>query len=162
VDLPGLTLRQIVHAPPAEVFAAFLSADALKYWWAPEGYEVVQAEVDARVGGSYRLTMRAVADARIVSIHGVYQEITPPTKLVFTHRFEQLGGGSLAAVGLTAQHTLVSVELVPHGEGTELVLVQEKIPTVEAQGILSAGWHGILDKLARYMNGPGGLTSRPG
>lgn len=147
-----LTLRRTLNAAAADVFAAFLSPNALKHWWAPAGYEVLHAEVDARVGGQYSLEMRALSDAHIVSIHGVYREIDPPTRLVFTHTFEQHSSDDpFAAVGLTSHDTLVTVELYAHRDVTEVVLVQEEIPTTEAEGILSAGWHTILDKLEGYV-----------
>jgi len=148
-----LTLHRTLNAAVADVFAAFLSPDALKHWWAPAGYEVRHAEVDARVGGRYSLEMRALSDSHIVSIHGVYREIDPPTRLVFTHTFEQYSSDDpFAAVGLTGHYTLVTVELNAHREVAELVLVQEEIPTTEAEGVLSAGWHTILDKLAEYVD----------
>jgi uncharacterized protein YndB with AHSA1/START domain len=113
---------------------------------------VQHAEVDARVGGRYRLEMRALSDSHTVSIHGVYREIAPPTRLRFTHTFEQHNSGDqFAAIGLTSHYTLVTVEVRARGDGTELVLMQEEIPSAEAERMLSAGWDAILDKLARYI-----------
>jgi len=152
VQMPTLTLRRLFAAPATAVFAAFVSAEALKEWWAPPGYVAVEAHVDARVGGEYRVVMRALADAHIVSVHGIYQEITPPTKLVFTHTFERQSSDTpFAAAGLAGHDTLVTVELHAQGDVTELVLVQEQIPTT-AEQMLQAGWRGILDALAGYLN----------
>jgi uncharacterized protein YndB with AHSA1/START domain len=155
-----LTLRRTLDATVGEVFAAFLFPDALKHWWAPEGYAVLHAEVDARVGGRYSLEMRALGDSHIVTIHGVYREIDPPTRLVFTHTFEQHSSDDpFTAVGLTGHYTLVTIQLRPRGDVTELVLVQEEIPSAGAEGVLSAGWDGILDKLAGYVGRASGVDA---
>jgi uncharacterized protein YndB with AHSA1/START domain len=138
----------------ADVFAAFLSAYALKSWWAPAGYEVARAEVDARVGGRYRLEMRPLDGSPSVSIHGVFRELDPPRRLVFTHTFEQSSGEPFAAAGLTDHFTLVTVELRADRDGTEVVLVQEEIPSTAAGGVLRQGWESILDRLAAYATRP--------
>lgn len=147
-----LTLRWIFQAPPGTVFQAFVSAEALKEWWSPKGYVTVEAHADVRVGGPYSLVMRAQTGSATVYVHGIFREITPPHKLVFTHMFERRGGGELfAQVGLADHQTLVTVEFNARGGGTELVLVQEKIPTPGAEELVRVGWQGILDKLAWYL-----------
>jgi uncharacterized protein YndB with AHSA1/START domain len=151
-----LTLRRTMNASAADVFAAFLSADAITHWWAPAGHAVLHSAVDARVGGRYRLETQAPDGASRVSIHGVFREIDPPRRLVFTHTFEQDSTDEpLAAAGLIDYQTLVTVELRVHQDGTEVVLVQEKIPSVEAEGVLRHGWESILDRLGAYVTQTG-------
>jgi uncharacterized protein YndB with AHSA1/START domain len=141
-----------MNAAAVDVFAAFLSADALKHWWAPAGYEVLHAAVDARVGGRYRLETQAPDGSLSVSIHGVFREIDPPRRLVFTHTFAQDSDDEpLAAAGLIDHPTLVTVELRVHGGVTKVVLVQETIPTEEAERVLRHGWVSILDRLGAYV-----------
>ena len=148
----SLTLRRIFHAPPQEVFRAFVSAGALQEWWSPKGYIVVEAYADAHVGGQYRLVMRSQTGSETVYVHGSYREISPPNKLVFTHMFERRDGGEMfARVGLADHQTLVTVEFNARGGGTELILVQEKIPTPGAKEMVQVGWQGILDNLALYL-----------
>lgn len=152
MHLGRLTFRQTFHAPPEVVFEAFVSAEALKEWWSPEGYGAVEAQVDARVGGQYSVVMRSHAGSDTVYVRGVYREISRPHRLVFTHMFEHRGGSApFARVGLAGQETLVTVEFVARGEATELVLVQEQIPTPEAEQMLQVGWRGILANLARHL-----------
>jgi uncharacterized protein YndB with AHSA1/START domain len=156
VQARKLTRRRIFQASPAEVFQAFVSAEALKEWWSPEGYVVVEAHADVRVGGQYRLVMRAQTGSETVYVRGSYEEIIPPHKLVFTHMFEHRGSGGLfARVGLAGHLTLVTVEFKAHGSATELVLVQENIPTPDAEELVQVGWQGILDHLASYLGRPG-------
>jgi uncharacterized protein YndB with AHSA1/START domain len=147
-----LTLRQTFHAPPAVVFQAFVSAAALKDWWSPEGYAAVEVQVDARVGGGYSVVMRSHSGSDTVYVHGVYREISPPRRLVFTHVFEHRGSSApFARVGLTGHETLVSVEFIARGEATDLILVQEQIPTLDAEQMLQVGWQGILAHLGQHL-----------
>ena len=147
-----ITLRRTFQAPAAAVFQAFLSTEALREWWSPTGYVAVEVHADARVGGQYRLVMRSQTGSDTVYVHGGYREITPPTKLVFTHTLAQQGDSAqFAAVGLAGHQTLVTVVFHAHGDATEVVLVQEQIPTAAAEQTLQYGWQAILDKLAGHL-----------
>jgi uncharacterized protein YndB with AHSA1/START domain len=156
-----LTYRRIFQASPEEVFQAFVSAEALREWWSPKGYVVVEAHADARVGGHYSLVMRTPTGSETVHVRGSYEEITPPHKLVFTHTFEDQGSGGLfARVGLAAHLTRVTVEFKARGSATELVLVQENVPTPDAEELVRVGWQGIFDNLATYLGRAGGSGPR--
>ncbi len=156
-----LTRRRIFHASPEEVFQAFVSAEALKEWWSPEGYTVIEAHADVRVGGQYSLVMRTETGSETVYVRGSYEEIAPPHKLVFTHMFERRGGSApFVRVGLAAHLTRVTVELKAHGSATELILVQEHIPTPDAEELLLVGWQGIFDHLASYLERAGRRNPR--
>lgn len=147
-----LTLRRIFQAPAAAVFQAFLSAEALGEWWSPAGYMTIEAHADSQVGGRYRLVMRSQSGSDTVYVHGIYQEISPPSKLVFTHTFARFEGApQVAAAGLTGHQTLVTVVFRAHAEVTEVVLVQEPIPSAAAEQALQHGWQEILDKLGSYL-----------
>jgi hypothetical protein len=72
--------------------------------------------------------------------------------LVFTHIFEQFSSDEeLVAAGLIDHQTLVTVELREHGAVTEVLLVQEKVPSEEAEGVLRYGWGSILDRLGAHV-----------
>ena len=147
-----LVLRRTFPAPPEEVFQAFVSAVALKEWWSPKGYVTVEAHADVRIGGRYSVVMRSQAGSETVYVHGFYRDIRPPNKIVFTHVFDRRGGESMfAQVGLAEHQTLVTVEFKALGGATELILVQEKIPTQAAEDLVQIGWQGILDKLERHL-----------
>jgi uncharacterized protein YndB with AHSA1/START domain len=156
IPVRKLTIRRTFRAPAAAVFQAFLSAEALREWWSPAGYVAVEAHADARVGGQYRLVMRSQAGSDAVYVQGSYREITPPSKLVFTHTFaRQEGGTQYAAVDLTGHQTLVTVVFTAQGEATEVELVQEPLPSAAAEQTLLFGWQEILDKLALYVTRAG-------
>jgi uncharacterized protein YndB with AHSA1/START domain len=149
-----LTVRRTFQASAAKVFEAFVSAEALKEWWSPEGFTAVEAHVDARMGGKYRVVMRSHTGSDVVYVHGTYLEISPPTRLVFTHTFERRSSyAPLAEVGLGALRTRVTVIFQPRGDVTEVVLLQEKLSTADAEQMLRLGWEGILGKLAGYLGG---------
>src|SRR5437764_9510907 len=80
---PSLTLKRRLNAPPAEVFAAWTDPEKMKRWMGPEGVEPLRAEIDAHVGGRYRLVMRST-DGEEHDVSGVYREVVPNEKLVFS------------------------------------------------------------------------------
>jgi uncharacterized protein YndB with AHSA1/START domain len=146
------TLRRAFTTPAATIFEAFISAEALKEWWTPQGFEVVDAQLDVRVGGRYRLAFRSLTDSHVVFVHGIYHEITPPAKLVFTHVFEERSTyPPFMAVGVVGHETLITVEFLPQGEGAEVLLTQEQLPNAAAEEMVGQGWRAILEQLARYL-----------
>jgi uncharacterized protein YndB with AHSA1/START domain len=138
-----LSLHRVVRASPARVFRAWTEADELRRWFAAaEGYTTPVAEVDLRVGGRYRMGMRA-PNGELSVATGVYEEIVPPARLVLTWRWEH-EGPALPTTRLT-------LEFRPHPDGTELVLVQVGFIDVAAREKHSDGWQGCLDSLERLL-----------
>jgi uncharacterized protein YndB with AHSA1/START domain len=137
-----LNLRRTFKAPRAKVFQAWTDPEELKNWWGPEGYATPSAEVDLRVGGKYRLGMRKLPDGEILYLTGVYREVRPPERLVYTWRWED-----------KPEHgdTLVTVEFREAGESTEVVLTHEFFPTEKSRDDHNRGWNGCLDRLAKLL-----------
>lgn len=133
----SLTVRRVVPAPRERVFAAWTTPEALKRWSAPGDRTNPTVEVDLRVGGRYRIDMAAPNGAthRVV---GTYVEIDPPRRLVYTWFWE---------TNPTLGEMLITVEFLPHGEHTEVVLVHSKLPSAEAVVNHERGWVGCLDRL---------------
>jgi uncharacterized protein YndB with AHSA1/START domain len=162
VEARKLTFRRTFSAPPEKVFRAFVTGDALKEWWSPDGYVAIEASVDARPGGAYRIVMRSQAGGETVSVRGIYREVSPPHRLVFTHSFEGRGDSApFGRAGLVGHETLVTVQLTARGDKTVMVLVQERIPSADAETMLRSGWSGILDKLGRHVAQRGGRAAHP-
>jgi uncharacterized protein YndB with AHSA1/START domain len=139
-----LRLTRIVAAPRDAVFRAWTDPEALRRWWVPvEGMSMPAVEVDLRPGGRYRLTMRN-AKGEEFHLTGVYREVRPPERLVYTWRWE---GTEYDAEG----ETLVTVEFVATDAGTELRLTHEQFPDVAARDRHDVGWRGVLDRLAAVM-----------
>jgi len=137
-----LNLRRIFKAPRKKVFRAWTDPEELKKWWGPEGYATPSAEVDLRVGGKYRLGMSKLPDGEIFYLSGIYREVRPPERLVYTWRWEA-----------QPEHgeTLVTVEFCEVGDSTEVVLTHERFPTEKARDDHNWGWSGCLDRLANLL-----------
>jgi uncharacterized protein YndB with AHSA1/START domain len=83
-----VTLRRLYRKSRAETFRAWTDPQELKRWWGPPGYDAPSIEVDLRVGGRYRFAMRKLADGKTTIVTGIYQEIVPGERLVFTWNWE--------------------------------------------------------------------------
>ncbi len=133
----GQILRLVRRLPatPAEVFAAWTEAESLKAWMCPGLTHVSTAELDVRVGGHFRIVMRRGAQETVHT--GVYHEICPPERLVFTWSSTLTRG----------ETTRVTVELRPQGDATELTLIHEGLPDAEVAAQYDSGWQSIVAKL---------------
>ena len=108
-------------------------------WLSPVGH--AKAEVEPWVGGRLRVTM--IGDGTQIEHTGEYRELDPPRRLVFTWQSPYTG----------PEPSVVTVELVPDRDGTELTLVHAFLPTgtgASHQG----GWNTILDRLAGELERP--------
>lgn len=134
-----LTVSKRYNATPQAIFAAWTDPASLKQWLCPEGGSVSFAAADVQVGGAYRIDMQF--GQQVVTHHGVYQEIVPPSKLVFTWESANTQG----------QQTVVTVELFARGNETELVLTHERFPSAEATQGHVQGWQSILAGLDQFL-----------
>jgi uncharacterized protein YndB with AHSA1/START domain len=138
---PSLTLKRHLKAPPAKVFSAWTDPNKIARWMGPEGIETLLAETDARVGGRYRFLMRS-PDGEEHDVSGVYREVVPNQKLVFTWAWKST----------PERESLVTVALKPDGAGTTLTLTHEQFFDEGARDRHQHGWAGALDKLERYVS----------
>jgi len=139
---PSLTLKRRLKAPPAKVYAAWTDAAQLVRWFGPANVTVVSAEADARVGGRYRIVMRT-ADGEEHDVGGIYQEVVPNQKLVF----------SWAWRSTPERESRVTVAVKADGDGTWLTLTHEQFFDDESRQRHEQGWTGTLNKLEAYFNG---------
>jgi uncharacterized protein YndB with AHSA1/START domain len=137
----ALSLRRTFQATRERVFRAWTSPEEMKRWKAPGDRTTPVVEVDLRVGGKYRIHMRS-PDGQEVRLVGVYREVDPPKKLVYTWMWE-----TSPEMG----ETLVTVEFVERGRATEVVLKHELFLADEARDKHEHGWSGSLDKLAEIL-----------
>lgn len=131
---PALVIKRTVQANRKKVFEAWTQADSLKKWFLPLSVTSVKVNMDLREGGSYRIDMKT-AEGDLYIHTGEYKEIIPYEKLVFTWNSDW------------AKNTLVTVELKDAGEGTEITLTHEMLPTDETRQEHQRGWTSIFDKL---------------
>ncbi|MEZ4656181.1 MAG: SRPBCC domain-containing protein [Caldilineaceae bacterium] len=135
----SVTVTKLYNHPPQELFAAWTNIESLKQWMCPEGGQVSFAAVDLRVGGSYRIDMQFGAE--VIVHHGVYREITPPEKLVFTW----------ISANTRRQETVVTIQFARRGAQTELTLTHERFPDAESAQAHSTGWHSIFIRLEKVL-----------
>jgi uncharacterized protein YndB with AHSA1/START domain len=138
----NLAVRKIIQATPEKLFTAWTQPEQLKRWWGPASVICVDAEVDLRIGGRYRIGNK-LPDGTILWITGEFQVIEPPHKLVYTWR---IGPESQPAELVT-----VFFESRPAG-ATEVIVVHERIPDKTARDTHEQGWVGCLDGLAKYLS----------
>ncbi|HEX2790562.1 MAG TPA: SRPBCC domain-containing protein [Steroidobacteraceae bacterium] len=135
-----LIVRRTIRATPARLFEAWTQPAQLRQWWGPESVVCIDAEVDLRVGGRYRIANR-FADGKILWIAGEFEAIEAPHKLVYTWALEPVSGAT----------ERVTVQFRPLGESTEVIVTHEGIASVPVRQRHEQGWQGCLSGLADYL-----------
>jgi uncharacterized protein YndB with AHSA1/START domain len=135
-------LHRMLRAPPERVYRAFLDADAKAKWLPPNGFTGKVHEVDARVGGRYRMSFTNFATGESHAFGGTYLELVPNELIRFSDRFEDpnLPGEIMVTITLRA----VSC-------GTDLQVVQEGLPDVIPLENCYLGWQDSLVLLAKLV-----------
>jgi uncharacterized protein YndB with AHSA1/START domain len=137
----SLQIRRTYKAPVAAVYAAWTDPEQLKQWMAPsDAFGPTEATADVRVGGRYRIIMHA-PDGEVHRVGGVYQEVVPNKKLVYTWAWEST----------PERESLVTVEFRPADEGTELVVTHQRFADEQARDKHQEGWVGCLARLGRFV-----------
>lgn len=135
-----LRLRRTIRAPRERVYQAWADSGEIQNWWGPKGFSCSECEWNAAPGGSYRTCMTS-PDGNTICLGGIFQEVVPPEKLVFTLQWENADGPTAGA------ETLVTVEFRDLGEKTEILLVHERFPNAEARDAHEKGWSSSLECL---------------
>ena len=140
-DSSSLTLvvRQTIQATAEFLFDAWTQPVRLKEWWGPSGVKCVDAQIDLRIGGKYRIANQ-LADGKIIWITGIYEHIEVPHKLVYTWCVERASGPI----------ERVTVEFAPRDRETEVIVTHERITDPRVRDQHEAGWRGCLDGLIEY------------
>nr|WP_315225801.1 SRPBCC family protein [uncultured Albidiferax sp.] len=135
-------LHRVLRAPPERVYRAFLDPDAWVKWVPPHGFTAKIHQLDARVGGSFRMSFTNFGTGSSHSFGGTYLELTPHTQIRYTDTFDDpnLPG-----------EMQVTVALRPVACGTELSVVQEGIPAVIPVEFCYLGWQESLGLLAQLV-----------
>ena len=137
---PSLTLKRRLNAAPEKVFAAWTDPEKILKWFGPEQIETLHAQADARVGGRFRIVMRS-PDSEEHDVSGIYREVVPNEKLVFTWAWRST----------PERESLVTILIKPDGAGSLLTLIHEQFFDEPARDRHREGWTGCLDKLERYL-----------
>jgi uncharacterized protein YndB with AHSA1/START domain len=139
---PSLTLKRRIKASPAQVFEAWTDPKKLVQWFGPSDCVPgsARAEMEVRNGGRYRVSFKT-ADGERHEVGGVYREVVPNSRLVFTWAWHTT----------PERESLVTVTVAKDGDGTMLTLLHEQFFDEKARDGHTRGWTGTLDKLERYF-----------
>lgn len=135
-------LHRVLTAKPEKVYRAFLEPDALAKWLPPNGFTCTVHQLDARVGGSFRMSFRNFTTGAGHSFGGKYLELIPGELVRYTDRFEDpnLPG-----------EIRVTVTLRKVSAGTDVTIVQEGLPDVIPPEVCYLGWQESLRNLSRLV-----------
>ena len=138
---PSLTIVRRIKAPPAKVYAALTDPTLMLRWWGPDAGPTIHAEADVRPGGRFSIVFRLLNGDEHKPT-GVYREVVPNKKLVFTWEWPEM----------PERESLVTFLLAPiDGWGTELTLIHEQLPDAGAHTSHERGWNGWFDKLQDFL-----------
>jgi uncharacterized protein YndB with AHSA1/START domain len=139
-----IRLTQFVPAPVERVFAAWTDPASMTNWYAPtDEFTTPIAEVDLRVGGTFRVGMYRVAKKEMNLVRGQYCRIDPPHTLIFTWAWDEPKP--------CVQETQVTLEFRPSGPGTEVTFIHERFRDEGQRQAHEEGWTGCLQRLAREL-----------
>jgi uncharacterized protein YndB with AHSA1/START domain len=135
-------LHRVLRSAPEKVYRAFLNAEALCKWMPPHGFTCTVHHLDARVGGTYRMSFTNFGTGQSHSFGGTYLELVPNERICNTDAFEdpRMPG---------VMKTTVSLKRVSCG--TEMTIVQEGIPEAIPSEACYLGWQESLELLAKLV-----------
>lgn len=141
-------IRRVFQVGREALFDAWTEPDALKAWFGPDGVETRVADVDLQIGGMYRFELH-LPDGAVVEHRGVYQEIVPSEKLVFTWVLKNQACEGSSGEHMETRVTVLFRELAE--QATELYLLHEGLPTKKSRDGHTFGWNGCFDGLRKYL-----------
>jgi uncharacterized protein YndB with AHSA1/START domain len=137
-----IRLHRVLRAAPERVYRAFLDAEAMAKWLPPNGFTGKVHHVDAKVGGTYKMSFRNFANGKSHSFGGTYLELVPHERIRHTDKFDDpnLPGEMQTTI------TLKKVSV-----GTELNIVQEGVPSAIPAEACYLGWQESLTLLVTLV-----------
>ena len=138
----SVRFHRVLRASPEKVYRAFIDADAMAKWLPPNGFTGKVHQMEAKVGGSYRMSFTNFGTGKSHAFGGKYLELVPGERLRYTDKFDDpnLPGE------MTTTVTLKKVSV-----GTELNIVQEGLPDVIPAEACYLGWQESLMLLAKLI-----------
>lgn len=135
-------LHRVLRAKPERIYRAFLNAEAMAKWLPPYGFTCTVQHMDAKVGGTFRMSFTNFTTGNGHAFGGEYLELIPAQKIVYTDKFDNPG---LPEVMKT------TVMLTPVLCGAEVSIVQEGLPEVIPVEMCYLGWQESLAQLANLV-----------
>ena len=142
--MPGNTIRlhRVLRAPAERVYRAFLEPAAMVKWLPPNGFTATVHQMDAKVGGTHKMSFTNFTTGKSHSFGGRYVELTPHQRIRYTDSFDDpnLPG-----------EMQVTVSLKPVAGGTEVSITQEGVPEVIPPDMCYLGWQESLVLLGKLV-----------
>lgn len=137
-----IKLHRVLRTSPEKLYRAFLDADASAKWLPPYGFTCKVHHMDAKVGGTFKMSFTNFGSGKSHSFGGKYLELVPHERLVYTDKFDDPNlPGELK----------VTVILKKVSCGTDLSITQEGIPDVIPAEMCYLGWQESLRQLANLI-----------
>jgi uncharacterized protein YndB with AHSA1/START domain len=138
----AIRLHRVLRAPPGRIYRAFLDAEALAKWLPPNGFTGKVHHLDARVGGTYKMSFANFATGHLHSFGGEYLELVPDERIRHTDKFDDPG---------LAGEIQTTIALKAVSCGTELSVLQEGLPEAIPPEACYLGWQESLALLAKLV-----------
>jgi uncharacterized protein YndB with AHSA1/START domain len=142
--MPTSTIRlhRVLRATPERVYRGFLDADAMVKWLPPNGFTAKVHHMDAKVGGTFRMSFTNFSTGQSHFFGGAYLELTPHERIRYTDKFEDPN---------LAGEMQVTVTLRKVSVGTELNVIQDGVPELIPAEACYLGWQESLTLLAKLV-----------
>jgi uncharacterized protein YndB with AHSA1/START domain len=137
-----IRLHRVLRAPPQKIYRAFLEADALAKWIPPHGFTAKVHHLDARVGGTFKMSFTNFSTGSSHSFGGEYLELVPAERLRYTDQFDDPNLPGVLTVSITLRQVSV---------GTEVNIEQAGVPEVIPAEACYLGWQESLGQLAQLV-----------
>jgi uncharacterized protein YndB with AHSA1/START domain len=138
----SIRLHRVLRATPERVYRAFLDSAALAKWLPPNGFTCTVHQLDAKVGGTYKMSFTNFATGKSHSFGGMYLELKPNERIRYTAKFDDPNLPGEMQTTITLKKVLC---------GTEVNIVQEGIPDVIPADGCYLGWQESLTLLANLV-----------
>lgn len=137
-----IRLHRVLRSTPEKIYRAFLEPDALSKWIPPYGFTGKVHHLDAKVGGTYKMSFTNFSTGQSHSFGGKYVELVPHERLLYTDKFDDPNLPGEISVTITLKKVLC---------GTEVNVVQGGVPAVIPAEMCYLGWQESLEQLTKLV-----------
>lgn len=138
-----INLHRVFKAPPKRIYHAFIDADAQAKWLPPNGFTCKVHHLDAKIGGTYKMSFTNFSSGKSHSFSGKYLELVPNEKICYSDQFDDpnLQGEMITTI------TIKQVSC-----GSDVTIIQDCVPDEIPPEMCYLGWQESLDQLARLVD----------
>lgn len=138
-----LLITRVINAPRELVFKMWTDPKHAKHWWGPRDYPATQMSMDVRPGGAWRNCLTSTVHGAELWQHGVFREVRPPERLVFTFVWEEEGERGI--------ETLVTITFADYNGKTLMTLWQTPFQSSGERDGHGYGWNSTFDRLEEHL-----------